>query len=462
MDSEDKLNGEKARSEELSGKVAQLNRLAFSTIITAVLRFGIRIVKNIATTRLLGPVARGDFGLLTTIPGIVVSFGNIGFGLGSMYLIAGRKYDRKRAVASTIVFTLLLSILLMAVTWFVLDVGKYYKPPGNSLRIYLPFVIASVFFVMSEKTGVDLLTATKNIGFLNSMELLYSSLPLVVLVVLWLITGDALSSALYGWLLGTALLGIWSMAKVVQPGTSPLDVSLSYVRDALSYGARGYVSICADDVVRRIDYLFVAAINGSQALGYYAVSVSVAEILLAMPEAVSKPFLPIRFEMEGERGKEFSSLVVRHMLAIMLIPCTVVAIGGKLMIWILFGKAFFPAYVSMACLLPGVLALSVTNILKTDFYSLNQPGMVSKVSIYAMILNLALNFLLIPRYGIVGAAVASSLSYDFTAVFLLVRLTRITGTRYGDFLFIKREEIAAIWRKIIKLIASSSSSSSSA
>jgi hypothetical protein len=115
--------------------------------------------------------------------------------------------------------------------------------------------------------------------------------------------------------------------------------------------------------------------------------------------------------MDDEAGKAFSPLVTRYVLLIMAVICLGAAVAAKPAILALFGRDFSRSLTPMILLLPGVLALSLYDFLKTDVLGLGRPGFISLVSVLAMAVNLALNVLLIPAHGPAGAALASSAAY---------------------------------------------------
>jgi O-antigen/teichoic acid export membrane protein len=200
----------------------------------------------------------------------------------------------------------------------------------------------------------------------------------------------------------------------------------------------------ANLVARRIDLLFVAHYQGAAAVGYYSVSVSIAEILLSIPSAISAPFMPLRFEMDHGEGRHFSSFVVKYVLLMMMLLCTAVGLLGKPLILIMYGQRFLPALQSLVFLLPGMVSLSIYQFLKADIYSLNRPGFISITSGVVMVVNLTLNYLLIPAHGIAGAAISSSISYTLSTAILIVFLVTRAGMPLKALFFISREE----WRQM--------------
>ena len=95
------------------------------------------------------------------------------------------------------------------------------------------------------------------------------------------------------------------------------------------------------------------------------------------------------------------------------------ALLGPLLIRIIYTDAFMDAYLPMLALLPGVVLLGSTRVLTNDIAGRGYPQYNSISSAVALILTVALDFLLIPRFGIMGAALASTASYTMTALIAL-------------------------------------------
>jgi O-antigen/teichoic acid export membrane protein len=107
-------------------------------------------------------------------------------------------------------------------------------------------------------------------------------------------------------------------------------------------------------------------------------------------------------------------------LAISSLGALGLAIFGKFIIRVLLSKAFLGAYVPMLVLLPGVVLLGAGKILSADISGRGFPQYASIISGFSLVITITLDFLLIPRMGIIGAAVASSVSYAFIFALLIV------------------------------------------
>ncbi|HDZ61614.1 MAG TPA: hypothetical protein ENH40_00510 [Nitrospirae bacterium] len=436
---------DKDRGSGAEGALKNLSRFSAVTFATTVLRLGIRVLSNVVFTRLLGPSGRGAYGLLTTIPGLVVSLGNMGFGLGNVFLIAKRKCDLRAVTGNTLVVTSILGTVLTLAGYLLLSYGDILKGDTELIHQFTFLVLCAIPFVLLYEFGSDLLIATKQINYVNFLGLIFSGLPVILIIIFWFYTGEALNSAMYAWALTVLVVSVWSILKVMKRDALPLKVSLKHLKEGLSFGSRGYISIFANAMVRRIDFIFISSMLGAKDLGYYAISVSIAEILLSVPDAVNLPFLPLHLGLNRKDAEDTAPVVIRHVLFIMILICLFTAIIGRYAIWILFGKDFLAAYVPLLWLLPGIFSLSIFDLLKIDMYRNNLPGFVSMVSLLTLICNLILNYILIPIYGISGAAISSTVSYSLSTCILLCNFTRIAKVPYRDVLVIKISDLMLLW-----------------
>ena len=73
-----------------------------------------------------------------------------------------------------------------------------------------------------------------------------------------------------------------------------------------------------------------------------------------------------------------------------------------------------------------------------------RPGVGTIILVAGLAANIACNVVLIPRYGIDGAAASSSISYIFTAILTLLVFRHVSGRGWVETLVIRRADIAAL------------------
>ena len=188
-------------------------------------------------------------------------------------------------------------------------------------------------------------------------------------------------------------------------------------------------------MLMRADYLLIGLLLDSEQLGYYAMATAAAELLFIVPEAVTTPLMK-RLLQQDDGIERLTPLALRLTGTAMLAACLCLAVTGEWLIVLLFGDAFRPAYPALLALLPGMFSLCYSSILHLDLLGKERPGTLSIFAGGAAALNLMLALLLIPRWGIVGAAVASSVAYSALALAMLLLYWRVSGIAIGQTLLI--------------------------
>jgi O-antigen/teichoic acid export membrane protein len=205
-------------------------------------------------------------------------------------------------------------------------------------------------------------------------------------------------------------------------------------RELLQYGLPFYPGSLTQFFGYRADVYLVALLlaDPSAPLGYYSMAVSMAELVFFFPNAVATFLFPHVASSSREDSNRQVPVVSRVTLlltaavGLALVPVASVAIP-------LLVPAFGPSLPALYILLPGVVAISVGKVLGGFVSGLGRTGVTSIVSILTFAVNVILNIVLIPRYGILGASAASLVSYTVSSIAYSVIAARLTGARLTDF-----------------------------
>jgi len=106
-----------------------------------------------------------------------------------------------------------------------------------------------------------------------------------------------------------------------------------------------------------------------------------------------------------------------------------------------FGERFSDASVALAFLMPGVVGQVVSRICFTDCSARGFPEKATISSAITATLTIVFDVLLIPRYGICGAAVASSIAYCTSGVFGLYWHMKLSGNVLSALIIPKRSDL---------------------
>jgi O-antigen/teichoic acid export membrane protein len=129
----------------------------------------------------------------------------------------------------------------------------------------------------------------------------------------------------------------------------------------------------------------------------------------------------------------FTPQVLLMTLGLISLGAIALAVIGKSLIELVYSSAFSDAYGPMVALLPGIVFLGGAKVVCTDIVGRGYPAYNSINTGCALVITVILDIILIPRYGVTGAAIASTIAYTtifFTAI-VFYALVRRSGRREG-------------------------------
>ncbi len=270
-----------------------------------------------------------------------------------------------------------------------------------------------------------------------------AQLLLTVLLVLGLhqgAQGAVWATACAGW------LGFgWTSWTVRNLGVLRPRLDWKVLCPLLGLGLRGHVGNVVQTFNYRLDAFLLQGFLGQAAVGLYQTGVLLAELVWYLPNAVGAALLP---HVAATADRQSTPRIVRHTLMLMLV--------GALLLLALAWPGFTllrPAYQAtlppLTILLAGVVALGIHKVLASDLSGRGLPQYPSLTSVVALVVTIVGDFMLIPRFGMVGAAVASALAYTVQTVALLLIYRRIARVGWRELFVPQRDD----WRLYSRLLA---------
>lgn len=185
-----------------------------------------------------------------------------------------------------------------------------------------------------------------------------------------------------------------------------------------------------------VDVLLVRYWTNSKTVGYYKGSFRIAEFLLLIPTAVQLALLQ-RVSQYWQR-KEISkiqnraSIVTRYVVLLTALLALGIGALAKDFVPLYFGEEFRSSIAPLRLLLPGVVGFAAAR----PILAINQARRSLRPVILAtaatFFVNLLLNLLLIPFFGMIGAAVATSTGYGSLAIFQTIAAKRSGYNPYKE------------------------------
>lgn len=390
-------------------------------VAITLLRQFVVVCLSIATAgivaRRLGKEGKGVLSLALLLPGMLALMLSGGVGAANVYLVASRRLGVSSLTENSSAFAIgasLVAFVIMAALFVTGGLGGIVPGVPASLvalsTLGIPLVLLREYLCailrgLQKITVVNLIT-TASAG----LTLILTSVFVAGLRVG--VPGAILASLGAG--LGALLLAV---AFLQQQGVSFRPrLDLSIMRPTLSFGLKGHVGTVFQFFNYRFDVFVVNYFLGTSSVGIYSVSVALAELLWHLPEAVSFVIFPKAASSTPQTMNAFTPRVFLVTLGVTVVVGLGLLLLAKDLINLVYSSAFLAAYTPMVALLPGVAFLGAAKVLTNDITGRGYPHYNSINAGVALVVTVVLDIVLIPRYGVVGAAVASSIAY--TAVFL--------------------------------------------
>jgi O-antigen/teichoic acid export membrane protein len=217
-------------------------------------------------------------------------------------------------------------------------------------------------------------------------------------------------------------------ARLLRPRADP-----PLLKATLRLGFPVYLGNVLQYLNYRIDLILVGALAGLTAVGLYSVSFRLAEMLLLVPNAMG--FIQVSRAAADTEMRMRSSSVRLFWAASSLaaVAGLVAAVGAGPGINLVFGDEYAGAVLPLVALLPGIVALAGGGVLANDIAGRGHASYNAVGSATALIATVVLDVILVPLYGALGAAIASSIAYGVSSAVAIVGFMRITHTSRTEF-----------------------------
>lgn len=372
-----------------------------------------------AVTARISTQAQGTFALFTSLEGVLLALLS-GFGIALARRVSHHG-EQPRAWVSAMVWACLGLGLAAAA---VLAALSAWGPPAYRWA-WLLALAAPLLLLPANLAGWWL--GQGRMAPMARVSLVPPCLTLLLLGALWALGQRGVPEVLASWvtakvLLALALLGVfWRTARLARPDFAALRADLPFVA---TIGLTNLIGL----LNYRVGLFMVERLLGLSATGVYSIAVVVAELLWFVSGSLTQAVYGRIGTPDAARAAATTVRVVQLSVAALLVAAPLLG----LLAWVAVPRALGPAYAAslapLAVLLPGALLFGGASALSAWFTNhAGRPQVPAQVAGLSLGLNALLCLLLVPAWGMNGAALAASLSYTTSVGVLAWRFARLAG-----------------------------------
>jgi len=387
---------------------------------TRVLAVTLGLAITLYTAR-LGTAQQGAFALFTAVESVLLALVS-GFGVAIARRISHHG-ERPAALVSACVLACVLIGLVVAAALAVAA-----RHAGEAYRmLWLLAIAAPLMFVPANLSGLWL-----GSGRMMALARLTLGAPVLTLAGLagaWALGWpQALFTVLAAWVaarLGVAIAVLVAARRggwLGRPDRAALAAEWRFV------GVIGLTNLVGL-LNYKVDVFLVERFLGLSATGVYSIAVMVAELLWLVSSSVTTAAYA---RIGAPDAHEAARITVRAVHASVLLLAglsPLLWLGAALVVPALLGPAYQPSLVALGVLLPGVAVYGAASALSAWFTNhAGRPWVPALLASTSLLINVAVSLVAIPRLGMVGGALATTLSYGLTVALAAAWFLQASGT----------------------------------
>ena len=416
--------------------------LVLERIFTLVL--GVFVTALVA--RYFKPEAYGLFNYALAFVALFTAISTLGLETLTVKALVDKKYEEGTIMYTSLMLRIIGGIILAVFACLII---RLIEPSHQVLHMLV--MITSLVMVVKSLDVVEYWIQSKQKAKLSStIRMIVYVLSSGLKILLVLSNGTLIHYGLI-YLFDAIIVGFALLIAYfkIREDKSSWKIQLSYAKDVLSKSYFLILSGLMITVYMRIDQVMIGSMIADKSeLGYYSVAVKIAEMWYFVPLALITSFQPIIFQSKKDGEDQYL-----RSLKLLFTMVFWISIGFGLIITLWSGPIVNLLYgidykassdILVVSVWAGTFAiLGSARSLWLVMEDLNRYTLV--FTIFGAVTNILLNLFLIPRFGGVGAAIATLLSQIVVAFVIPLMIKR---TRDISLLMLRSLFLEVLWRDI--------------
>ncbi|MFC6864117.1 flippase [Halomicroarcula sp. GCM10025817] len=277
--------------------------------------------------------------------------------------------------------------------------------------------------------GVQIVSAELRVGETAVLRLSHKVVWFAVGYAL-LQSGYGVKGLIYGLLAGYIVPFVWANYKRSTPFRRP---SMEQFHSLTAYSRYNFVSALSGYVYGWMDVLIIGFFLTSAHVGSYEVAWRVTAVVILGSNAIAKTIFPQVSRWDANRAIERIEKLIPRAITPSLVLAIPAFVGAMLfsreILTFIFDAEYATAWLVLIVLMGEKIFQSVHVITGRSLKAIDHPELAAKAAVAAIAVNLVLNVALITQFGLIGAAVATVVSFGLNTVLCIRYLSRYLTVR---------------------------------
>jgi len=387
---------------------------------------------GIMAARLLGPQGRGELAAATLWPGTLLMLGSMGMNQSIVFHTGRRLFPSSEVWTASLAFALIQSLVVIAAGLFVLPLAlKSYPPAVRSSALAMLFATP---LMLSGGCAGSQLQGRLRMALFNATRAATPIVYFSCLAVLMLLRRASLPVVVGAQIVGIVAGAGATWFLLFRDGAPGFGWSRAAASALARYGFKTQFESVNTYINQRSDQLLLSLFVAPRELGLYVVAVTLSTIVGFFPQAMGIVTLANGSNLPPAEARQTIANSFRLSFAWLFVTCAGIFLLAPWLLTLLFGSRFAESALACRILLPGTLFIGLRQVLYEGARALGKPALPSYGEGVGTLVTVVGLYLLLPRFGYVGAAIASTFAYGTSLLFILLIFQRQLGMGFRQFL----------------------------
>jgi O-antigen/teichoic acid export membrane protein len=366
-------------------------------------------ILNILFARYFAAATTGWVFYLFTVNSFVIQLFGFSLDSGIAYYTAKRSIREARLINFSLIWTLVVSLITLAL--YLVYSSKYPSRVEYPIMYPVAFVAGNMLVAF----GNAIYYSKYNFIVPNVLSLIVNGTLIVFLIYSFEYSKVEMPVAFipvyfYSFLIHGLIL-FFTLFVLAKEDRFMLTIKPKYVRKIFRYSTYAFIANLLFLGMTRIDYFFIRYNATAVDLGNYIQVSKIAQLFFLLPAMISTVLFP--FVASGDQPEVKSNInkFSVRLLVLYTVICTVLAVTGSWLFPLVFGPSYSKMYAPFLLIIPGILSMSGLYPYTAYFAGEDRIRVNIMGSFLAFTFIVVADYLFIPRYGINGAALISSIGY---------------------------------------------------
>ncbi len=377
---------------------------------------------SLMVARTGGPTVVGEYALMRVLPWLFGVILSCGLPTASAFFLAG-DHGRDRRVRPTLTLMAVAGAAVAALAWLACAIPFH--------QVFFRQMPVSLVFLMTVLVITQLWTVTAKGCCQGSGDILGANLVIVAEelwfvpiypAVLLTVGYKGATSVIIALIASGTLAMLTGFVRLRQRGyfTGWGRPSRALARKIAAFGGRGQLGNMLWLMNLRFDFILLDALAGPAVLGIYAVASKFAELMRLVPTALNYVLYPRFARLGADEATTEARRLLHRATALTLILTPLLAVGTFIGLPLLYGKVFRSAVTPAEIIIIGLSIEGAAAVSSAFLLGRGRPGLNSVGMGVGAVITVTLDTILIPRYGALGGAITSAVTYLITTTVLVI------------------------------------------